>query len=52
MSQAIPDRSLVGEIAMEYMDALYNTDLKPIHDTNGVKGMNGTNGHAMNGHAK
>ena len=44
MSQGIPDRSLVGEIVMEYIDALYNTNLKPE--------MNGVHSNGMNGHAK
>lgn len=46
MSQAIPDRSLVTEIVMEYVDALYNTNYKPLEK-------NGMNGHAKghsNGH--
>jgi len=43
MSQAIPDRSLVTEIVMEYVDALYNTNYKPLEK-------NGMNGHA-NGHS-
>lgn len=36
MSQTIPDRSLVNEIVMEYVDALYATDVPAVeHKSNG-----------------
>lgn len=36
MSQTIPDRSLVKELVMEYIDALYSTTMKSKSTRNGI----------------
>jgi len=40
MAQSIPDRSLVAEISLAYMDGLYSTDV-----AGSEKHMNGSPGH-------
>lgn len=39
MSQTIPDRSIVEDLVMEYVDALYNTNYQPVASSHQV--MNG-----------